>query len=153
MLQLFFYFTRISENVCSAVASSELLYLKLSSCELHDQGAALTESIRQGRGPKGLCISPGILRADTFPFDFDGFVLFVEALRSSNNLERLDLKYIRERGILQALATALLENRGLTHLPWPSGCSLNDGCRSNILGAFCRHPRYELSTLAALTKN
>jgi hypothetical protein len=44
-----------SEECCSAVAAAELQYLNLGqNCVFADKGAALLESIRDGRVPKGL---------------------------------------------------------------------------------------------------
>jgi hypothetical protein len=43
-----------SEEACRAVAAAELQYLELDHCKLGDGGAALVESITEGRGPKGL---------------------------------------------------------------------------------------------------
>jgi hypothetical protein len=113
-----------SEEACRAVAEAELQYLKLDHCKLGDGGVALVESIRDGRGPKGLVLAKWDDDEDDWhPFDSsERFVSFLDALRGNTYLERLDLSRfdLREEGILAALAAALFENKGLVHLAIPS---------------------------------
>jgi hypothetical protein len=40
-----------SEEACRAVAAADLQCLDLERCRLTDRGAALVESVREGRGP------------------------------------------------------------------------------------------------------
>jgi hypothetical protein len=98
-----------SEAICRAVAAADVRCLTFE-CELEDGGAALVESVRQGRGPKELCF-------DCDPFDSpERLVIFVNALRGNTNLERLELPPMEDRQVTHALAAALRENKGLAHL-------------------------------------
>jgi hypothetical protein len=99
-----------SEVSCRAVATADVRCLTFGECELEDGGAALVESVRQGRGPKELCF-------DCDPFDSpERLVTFVNALCGNTNLERLELPLIEDRQITHALVAALRENKGLVHL-------------------------------------
>jgi hypothetical protein len=42
-----------SEEACRVVVAADLQYLDLERCRLTDGGAALVESVREGRGPRG----------------------------------------------------------------------------------------------------
>jgi hypothetical protein len=144
----------LSTACCRAVALSELEDLVLRSCVLVDQGAALLESVQKGRGPKGLCIKSFGMGDEMLPFseqfdDSDRFISFLNALRNNTYLERLDLHHIFEHEILQALSAALLGNKGLTHLGL-NGCSLNDSCWSDILGAISQHPSLRTLNLSSI---
>jgi hypothetical protein len=100
-----------SEVSCRAVVASKVRCLTLTDeCELEDGGAALVESVRHGRGLKGLCF-------DRNPFDSsERLVAFMDALRGDEHLERLHLPNIGDRQVTQALIAALRENKGLVHL-------------------------------------
>jgi hypothetical protein len=144
----------LSATFCRAVALAELEDLELRSCVLADQGEALLESIRKGRGPKGLCIKSFGIGDEMLPFseqfeDSDRFISFLNALRNNTYLERLHLHHIFEHEILQALSSALLENKGLKHLGL-NGCCLNDSCWSDILGAISRHPSLRTLNLSSI---
>jgi hypothetical protein len=96
-----------------------LHFIHLESEEAcRDGGVALVESFRAGRGPKGLGLK-GEGGDDYSLFDSsERFASFMDALRSDSHLERLDLSCfdVREEGIFDALAAALLEIEGLAHL-------------------------------------
>jgi hypothetical protein len=129
-----------SEEACQALATIELQYLELRRCELADGGAALVESVREGRGPKGL----GLCHSNDeafHPFDSsERFVSFLNALRGNVYLERLDISNLRfSDGILGELAAAVLENEGLTHLGLDD-CSLDESCWGELLSAVSTHP-------------
>jgi hypothetical protein len=94
-----------SEVSCRAVATAEVRCLTLQRCPLEDEGAALVESISQGRGPKELCVDSS-----------QPVLPFINALRGNTSLERLELLYIDEHQETRALAAALHENKGLVHL-------------------------------------
>jgi hypothetical protein len=131
-----------SEDACRAVAAAEIQYLKLSCCELGDGGASLMESIREGRGPKGLGLYIIEDEDDWSPFDSpERFITFLNALRSNFYLERLDLSDfdLREERICEALATALFGNIGLIHLGLP-GCQLDESGFCELMRAISAHP-------------
>jgi hypothetical protein len=67
-----------------SVAACEVLCLTLEDCWLEDGGAALVESVRQGRGPREL----KFLRGHPFR-STESFFTFMNALRGNENLERL----------------------------------------------------------------
>jgi hypothetical protein len=46
----------LHEENCRAVAAADLQNLELHSCELVDGGVTLVESIKDGRGPRGLSL-------------------------------------------------------------------------------------------------
>jgi hypothetical protein len=122
-----------SEVSCRAVATAQVQYLELDECDLEDEGAALIESMKQGRGPKGLYI-------DRNPFgSTESFVTFMKALRGNTYLERLDLWGIGDRQVTQALAAALHGNKGLVHLSANFG-ALDDSGRTELLEAISMHP-------------
>jgi hypothetical protein len=99
-----------SDVGCRAVAIAEVRCLKLQQCDLGDEGAALVESVREGRSPRDLCIIGN-------PFgSSDSFVTFMNALRGNTYLERLELWWIDDRQFTQALSAALHEDKGLVHL-------------------------------------
>jgi hypothetical protein len=146
-----------SEASCRAVATAEVQLLELTECELEDEGAALVESVRQGLGPKGLCIH-------SYVFDSpESLVTFVSALRGNTNLERLELPNIHDRQVMRALAAALRENKGLVHLTVPfyvwdesnwiellESISLHPSLRSLNLTTW--HPDFDFKTLRKATK-
>jgi hypothetical protein len=100
-----------SELGCRAVATAEVQCLTLGDdCELDDGGAALVESVREGRGPRGLCFS-----GDRFGSS-ESFFAFMNALRGNEHLERLFITSIDNHQETQALAAAMHENKGLVHL-------------------------------------
>jgi hypothetical protein len=139
-----------SEETCRALAAAELQYLDLQLCKLEDGGASLVESIREGRGPKGLGLDRTDREGDWRPFDsFERFVSFANALRGNAHLERLDLSHIDiDDGTLQALAAALLENEGLIHLglELKEQCELDKTCWCELMKAISTHS--SLRTLA-----
>jgi hypothetical protein len=123
-----------SEVGCRAVATPQVQCLTLTDqCELEDGGAALVESIRQGRGPKELYFYGN-------PFGSrESLVTFMNALRGDEHLERLHLPNIDARQVTQALAAALPENKGLVHLT-VSFRALDDSGRTELLKAISLHP-------------
>jgi hypothetical protein len=139
-----------SEEASRAVAEAELQYLDLRYCKLGDGGASLVESIREGRGPKGL----GLHKRDDdeddwLPFDSsERFVSFIDALRSNSNLERLDLSdfNFREEGICDALAAALFENIGLAYLGLLN-CRFDGSGFCKLLRAISAHPSLRMLDL------
>jgi hypothetical protein len=129
-----------SEEACRAVAQAELQYLEFYHCELEDGGASLVESVREGRGPKGLYLRDVV--GNWRPFDSsERFLSFMNALRSNSHLERLDLSHVdfREDGICGALAAGLFENEGLVHLALP-GCALDERDFCELMRAISTHP-------------
>jgi hypothetical protein len=99
------------EVSCRAVATAEVQCLTLGDeLDLEDGGAALVESVRQGRGPKELCFA-----YDAFDSS-ERLITFMNALRGNMNLERLQLRLGAYRQVTKALAAALHENKGLVHL-------------------------------------
>jgi hypothetical protein len=110
-----------SEEGCRAVAEAQVQHLVLQYCKIDgDGGASLVESIREGRGPKGLDLyTSRNYENDWHQFDSsERFTSFLNALRGNSYLERLVLSEFdfRQEGILDALAAALFENKGLIHL-------------------------------------
>jgi hypothetical protein len=100
-----------NEVSCRAVATAEVRCLTLNDCDLEDEGAALIESVKEGRSPKELCF-----RGNQFGSS-DSFVTFINALRGNEHLERLHLKNcMDDHQEMRALAAALHENKGLVHL-------------------------------------
>jgi hypothetical protein len=131
-----------TEEACRALAAAELQYLKLIKCELADGGAALVESVREGRGPKGLGLFIFDDHHDWSPFDSsERFASLLNALRGNSHLERLDLQDfgVGEDGILDSLAAALLGNIGLICLCLP-GCALDESGFCEFLRAISAHP-------------
>jgi hypothetical protein len=128
-----------SEEACRALAEADVQYLDLEGCSLADGGAALVGSVRDGgfrvRGDDGNdgddddeWVSP------------EWCISFLNALGGNSYIERLDLSNIHFRdGIPQALASALRENEGLTHLSL-CYCRLNDNCWSELIGAIPVRP-------------
>jgi hypothetical protein len=144
-----------TEEACRAVAEAELQYLELRWCELDgDGGAALVESVRIGRGPKGLGLYTPLGEDDEeywVPFDSsERFVSFLNALRGNAYLERLVLSGfdLRKEGILHALAAALIENKGLVHLGLLQYCRLDEGGFCEFLRALSAHPSLRTLDLA-----
>jgi hypothetical protein len=127
---------RLEEN-CRAVVAAELQNLHFYDIEVAaDGGAALVESVKEGRGPRGL-------RVERSQFDSaERFISFINALRGNTYLERLRLglsNICSGDGSSQALASALLENKGLVHFGLLR-CSLDDHCWSNLMAAISTHP-------------
>jgi hypothetical protein len=137
-----------NEEACRALAEAELQYLKLP-CWLADGGAALVESVRVGRGPKGLILDKFEWEDEVGhdwihwrPFDSsERFVSLLNALRGNTYLERLDLSEFdfREEGFLDALAAGLFENKGLVTLDLET-CSLGVSGVCKVLSAISTHP-------------
>jgi hypothetical protein len=116
-----------------ALSVAEINYLDLDESRLSvGGGAALVDSVKEGRGPKGLCF-----RRDLFD-SREGFLSFLKALRGNAYLERMDLSWINSRDVYH-LAAALRENKGLTHLSLRY-CNLGDRCWTDLLVAISRHP-------------
>jgi hypothetical protein len=63
----------------------------------------------------------------------------MDALRSNSNLERLDLVDLYEKGNLDALAAALLENTGLVYLGLEF-CRLDESSFCEFVRAISTHP-------------
>jgi hypothetical protein len=131
-----------SEVSCRAVATAQVRYLTVESCDLEDGGAALVESVRQGRGPKELCF-----RGNPF-HSSESLSTFMNALRGNEHLERLHLismtdqvtqAHIVQALAAQALAAVLHENKGLVHLTvyFPA---LEDSGLTELLKAVSLHP-------------
>jgi hypothetical protein len=110
---------------------------------LADGGAALVESVRDERGPKGFrfCGDDEDDDDELLPFASPEWCIsFLNALRENTYVERLDLSNMHDNdGIPQALASALRENQGLTHLGLRD-CRLDDDCLSELMGAITVHP-------------
>jgi hypothetical protein len=123
-----------SEVSCRAMATAEVRCLTFEHCNLEDGGAALVESVRQGRGPREL----RFLRRH--PFDSsERAVTCMNALRGNTYLERLELWWIDDYQFTQALAAALRENKGLVQLSL-SSCTLDQRDRTELLKAITLHP-------------
>jgi hypothetical protein len=124
----------LHEESCRALAAADLQNLELPVCQLVDGGAALVESVREGRGPRELTIGRQ---------SFDSpkrFVSFINALRGNTYLQRLDLSTLSSGdGSPQALASSLLENKGLVHFGLDR-CDLGDHCWSELMAATSMHP-------------
>jgi hypothetical protein len=132
-------------DACEAVAAADLQYLHLESCSFVDGGAALVESVRQGRGPRGFHFDWDFYNG--LPFDsLERYISFMNALGGNLYVERLHLSNVHaHHGIPQALAASLRENRGLTHLSLRAS-RWDDRCWSDLLEAVSTHP--SLHTLA-----
>jgi hypothetical protein len=124
----------LKNTSCRALAAAQIQCLTLGYCvNLEDEGVALVESVREGRGPKELCLHFN-------PFDStDPFVAFMNALRGNTYLERLYLPNIDDRQVTQALAAALHENKGLVHLTVYLD-ALDDSDWTELLKAISLHP-------------
>jgi hypothetical protein len=136
------YIALESEEACRAVAQAELLYLEPYRCELGDGGASLVESVRVGRGPKGLCVDNNEEDDDWLPFDSsERFISFLNALRGNSHLEQLVYPddFFLEEEILDTLAAALFENEGLVHLGL-SNCHFDESSFCELLRAISTHP-------------
>jgi hypothetical protein len=125
----------LREESCRALAAADLRNLELSSsCWSVDGGAALVESVREGRGPRGLTIGRQLFDSP------ERFISFINALRGNTYLQRLDLSNIASgEGSPQALAGALLENRELIHFGLDR-CRFNGHCWSELMAAISTHP-------------
>jgi hypothetical protein len=123
----------LHEESCRALAAADLQNLTLYG-ELLDGGAALVESVREGRGPRGLRLGQG-------QFDSpERLMSFINALRGNTYLERLDLSGSGSGDdSSQALASALLENQGLFHFG-VNECRLDGRCWSELMAAISTHP-------------
>jgi hypothetical protein len=152
-----------SEEACRAVAEAELHCLYLSSCKLGDGGAALVDSVREGRGPKGLGLSPSGADDDESeddeddwrPFDSsERFNSFLNALRCNSHLERLllsDFDFSKE-GTLDALAAAVSENKGLVDLGFQN-CHLDEISFSELMRALSTHSSLQTLDLTGIDLN
>jgi hypothetical protein len=129
-----YYIRSRDEESCRALAAADLQNLELLSHELPDGGAAFVESVSHGRGPRGLTIGRTL-------FDYaERFLSFINALRGNTHLERLDLSGIASRDDVeaQALASALLENKGLIHFGLDQ-CRFNGPCWMEFMTAISTH--------------
>jgi hypothetical protein len=121
------------EESCRAVAAADLQNLQLCVVGLVDGGEALVESVRDGRGPRGLR-----LRRNLFD-SAERFISFINALRGNTYLQRLDLSELSSGdGSSQALAGALLSNKGLVHFGLDR-CFLGGRCWSELMAAISTH--------------
>jgi hypothetical protein len=69
----------------------------------------LVRSVRERRGPKGICIGSRLYELKLRSFDS---ISFINALRGNSHLERLDLSCLHSsEGTPQELAATLRENR------------------------------------------
>jgi hypothetical protein len=130
-----YYIRSLPEENCRVLAAADLQNLEFLACELADGGAALVESVKDGRGPRGL-------RLGRDQFDSaERFISFTNAFRSNTYLKGLDLSNIMSRDDVeaQALTTALLENKGLVHFGLDQ-CRLDDHCWSKLMAAISTHP-------------
>jgi hypothetical protein len=127
-----------TEECCRAVSTAELQHLELDACGLRgDGGAALVESVREGRGPKELCLRGGI---DLFDAT-ETFRAFLHALGGNTHLERLDLEGFEfHDDVGQAFATGLGENGGLMHLGVSNMDDLDERFFDELMGAVAKHP-------------
>jgi hypothetical protein len=123
-----------NEESCRALAAADLQKLELRSCTLSDGGEALVDFVRDGRGPRALCL--GFYQFDSA----ERFLSFINALRGNTYLERLDLSDIYySLGSPQALTRALLENKGLVHFGLYQS-RLDAHCWSELMAAISTHP-------------
>jgi hypothetical protein len=123
-----------SEVSCRAVATAQVRCLTLEDCDLEDEGAALVELVRQGRGSKELCFH------GMPPFgSIESSVTFINALRGNEHLERVHLPRIDDHQETRALSAALHENKGLIHLV-VSFLHLDDSDRTELFKAISLHP-------------
>jgi hypothetical protein len=127
-----------TEEACRALATADLQYLSLKGGRLADGGAALVESVREGRGPRGLrFIFPS---EDGDDGDGERCISFLNALRFNSYVERLELSAIHVHDESpQALVTILRENQGLTHLSLEY-CNLDARYWSELMEAISMHP-------------
>jgi hypothetical protein len=121
------------EETCRVLAAADLQNLELHCRRLPDGGATLFESVREGRGPRGLTIWRQLFDSA------ERFFSFINALRGNTYLERLHLSNIHADGSPQALARALLENKGLIHFGLDR-CTLDGNCWSELMAAISTHP-------------
>jgi hypothetical protein len=119
------------EESCRAMAVADLQNIEFHSCLLADGGAALVDSVRAGRGPRGLRL--GRLLFDSA----ERFLSFINALRGNTYLERLGVYYGEDSP--QALASALLDNKGLVHFRLDQ-CGLDGRCWNELMAAISTHP-------------
>jgi hypothetical protein len=136
-----------SEEACRAVAEADIQYLNLIHCKLGDGGASLVESIREGRGPKGLFLVTYDEDEDDededhwYPFDSsERFVSLLNAIRGNTYLESLHLSDFdfHEERVLDALAAALFENEGLVYLGLLN-CRFDESGFCKVLRAISTH--------------
>jgi hypothetical protein len=132
-------------DICRALAAAEIQDLDLYGCTLEDGGVALVESVRKGRGPKGLSIGGGLFDSP------ERAISFVNALRGNTHLERLELLWFRNfrEGTPQALAPSLRENKGLTNLTLHH-YSLDNRSWSELMAAISTHPSLRMLKLRSI---
>jgi hypothetical protein len=123
------------EESCRALAAADLQNLELSSCRMVDGGAALVESVGEGRGPRALSLEAGLFDSQ------ERFISFINVLPGNTYLQRLDLPYnFTGEGFPKALlASALLENKGLVHFGLFQ-CRLDGHSWSELMAAISTHP-------------
>jgi hypothetical protein len=139
-------------EACRAVSLADVRKLHIHGCNFADDGAALIESLMQGRGPRELFLRPPVIPSRSFqPFDsLERFLSFMNALRGNTYLERLDVSlfpFDRTGSVQQLLAHALLENQGLIHLDILC-CDLDDESWSGLMGSIFGHPTLRILTFA-----
>jgi hypothetical protein len=123
------------EESCRALAAADLQNLEFHSYDtLPDGGAALVESVKDGRGPRGL-------RLGRYEFgSAERLLSFINALRGDTYLQRLDLSEVYySHGLPQALASALLENKGLVHFGLDH-YGLDNHFWGELMAAISTHP-------------
>jgi hypothetical protein len=138
-----------SEEGCRAVATAELQLLDLdTNFRFGDGGAALIESVREERGPKGLCLTEDLFYSTDFIINStqspERLISFMNALRGNTYLERLDLmggwgNNHRQPTPHLPLHAALLENKGLTRLCL-CGFYFDYLCWPELMAAISTHP-------------
>jgi hypothetical protein len=111
----------ISEESCRAMAAADLRNLERCGA-LADGGAALVESVREGRGPRGL-------RLGHYEFDSQKkLISFMNALRGNTYLQRFELSICAPRKLSLVLCLRIRDWFTLVslHVAWTSiaGASL-----------------------------
>lgn len=133
----------LKPEVCRAIADAEVKELNLTHCILGDQGSALSENIRQGRGPKGLSLDadPSLPLG---PFQsMNGWKIFLNSLRQARKLKILLMSLWMPPGdcddLLEVLADAMAENRSLEVLHIDGYLRHDDGW-FELVHAVSQHP-------------
>jgi hypothetical protein len=97
-------------------------------------GAALVESVGEGRGPKELCFLCNPFGSGESVVNF-----FMNALRDNAHLEELNLPNIFDHQIMQPPTAALHENKEVVHLT-VNFRVLDDSGRTELFKAISLHP-------------
>jgi hypothetical protein len=128
------FYMNLDLEMSRVVAEARIARLELRGCTFEDDGAALIESVRTGRGPIGLSL------LDKKPFNsLERWKGFINALTGSGSSESLEV-WIRGDHcdeILQTLADALPLNNGLVELKLPH---VSSDQWSNLVQPVSNHP-------------